>query len=229
MHISILVFHAAYILIQDEDVTKLIFRFKELVMLLSRVLVISSLIFSSTAFAEGSGLDVNLNNNAAQFQFIAEASDLVEGNSALHAGYLYNDSGNMFVDAGLIVKGEGEEEAGPIIAMGVKAVLGTVDRTATALVAASRDTGSAIAVGGELGYMFPTAIPVGIVAEYYVAPKILAFADAERFNQFTIRLELVVSPQAKAYFGYREIGFGFKTTGSGVVDSGTFVGVALSF
>ena len=194
-------------------------------MLMSKILVISLLVLSPAAFA--GGVDINLNNTTLQFQGSASASDFIEGNSELHAGLLFNDLNNIFVDAGLVVRGGGEEEAasGPIAAAGVKAVFGSIHRVAST----TAEFGSAIAVGGEFGYALPTVAPVAIVVEYFFSTKILTFADAERFNQFGLRLELMGSPQAKVYLGYREIGFGLKSGGSATLDSGTVLGVNAKF
>lgn len=196
-------------------------------MLFSRVLAVSMLMLSPAAFAEGGGLDINLNNNAAQFQFSASGSDLIEGNAELHAGLLYNDTNNIFVDAGLLAKSEGESEnGGPIIAVGAKGVFGSIHPP---LRPGTTDTGSAIAVGGEFGFAIPSNVPIALIAQYYASPKIMTFADADRFNQFGVRLELAASPQARIYIGYREIGFGMKKTGSELLDSGTVAGVKVSF
>lgn len=191
----------------------------------SKILVISLSLLSPAVFA--GSVDINLNNTAMQFQSGASASDFIEGNSELHAGLLFNDLNNIFVDAGLIVRGGGEEEAasGPITAAGVKAVFGSIHRVASTTI----DTGSAIAVGGEFGYAFPTVTPVALVVEYFFSTKIMTFVDAERFNQFGLRLELMGSPQAKVYLGYREIGFGLKSGGSTTLDSGTVLGVNAKF
>ncbi|KAF0206613.1 MAG: hypothetical protein FD173_103 [Gallionellaceae bacterium] len=69
----------------------------------SKILVISLSLLSPAAFA--GSVDINLNNTAMQFQGGASASDFIEGNSELHAGLLFNDLNNIFVDAGLTVKG----------------------------------------------------------------------------------------------------------------------------
>jgi hypothetical protein len=91
------------------------------------------------------------------------------------------------------------------------------------------DTLSAIAVGGAAVLGLPTAVPVAFVVEYYASPKIMSFADSERFDQFGLRLEVGVSPQARIYVGYREIGFGIKSGGSAEIDKSSFVGVTASF
>lgn len=190
-------------------------------MLPNRVLAVSLLVFSPAVFADF--LDVNLNNNAAQFQ--VSANDLIEGVSGAHAGVLYNDQSNLFFDAGVLAKGGGGEESTPgvSIGVGVKAVFGTINDTG------KTSTVSGIGVGGELAFALPTPTRVAIVGEYYAAPKIMAFADAERFNQFGLRLEIEASPEASIYLGYREIGFGVKSTGSLTLDKGTVLGAHLKF
>ncbi|KAF0205664.1 MAG: YfaZ family [Gallionellaceae bacterium] len=203
-------------------------------MFLSRTLAVSLLVLSSAAFADS--IDVNLNNNAAAFRFNSSASDFIEGNSELSVGLLYNDANNKFADAGLIIKGGSEEEGAPglSVGVGVKGVFGSNYRVVTAATAATAavtttDTLSAIAVGGAAVFGLPTAVPVAFVVEYYASPKIMSFADSNRFNQFGLRLEVAVSPQAKIYVGYREIGFGIASGGSAEIDKSSFVGVTASF
>ena len=203
-------------------------------MLLRRILVVSLLVLSPAAFADS--LDINLNNNAAAFKFNSSASDLIEGNSELHAGVVYNDANNLFFDAGLLVRGGSEEEGAPglSVGVGVKGVFGTI-QPQPGVVGATSSTVSGIGVGGELVFTLPTPTRVAFVAEYYASPKIMSFADAQRFDQLGLRLEVEVSPQARVYIGYREIGFGVKNTGlvggsgSLALDKGTHVGVIVSF
>lgn len=193
-------------------------------MLLSRVLAASMLILSPVAFADS--FEANLNNTAAQFKYAASASDVVEGNSEFYGGFLYNDASNLFFDGGLLVRSgsEGGDGGGVSVGIGAKGVLGTLHPTTT-----TSNTASAIAVGGELAFALPTPTRVALVGEYYVSTKITSFGDAERFNQFGVRLEVEVSPQAQVYLGYREIGFGLKNQGGLTLDRGTFAGVKLSF
>lgn len=193
-------------------------------MFLNRVFAVSLLIASPAVFADS--LDVNLNNNAAAFKFNSSASDFIEGNSEIYGGLAYNDRNNMFFDAGLIVKGGEEDSPGLSIGVGVKGVFGVIHPTN---LPNTTDTGSALAVGGEAVFALPTPTRIAVVGSYYASPKIMSFADAERFNQFGVRVEVEVSPQANVYFGYREIGFGIKNNGSQTLDSGTHLGVLVLF
>jgi len=195
-------------------------------MLLSRFIAVALLVVSPSVLADS--MNINMNNTSAQFKYGLSASDMIEGNSEIQVGLLYNDTGNLFFETGLIVKGGGEEDApGLSVAVGAKGVFGTMPAKATST--NSSFSGAGIAVGGELILAFPTESRVAIVTEYFASPKIMSFSDAERFNQFGIRLEVGVSPQATVYMGYREIGFGGKAVGSAVIDKGTHIGVLIMF
>jgi hypothetical protein len=199
---------------------------KEFVMQLSRLVAVALLVVSPAVLADS--LDINMNNTSAQFKYGASASEFIQGNSEIQVGLLYNDTGNMFFETGMMVKGGGEENApGLSVGVGAKAVFGTIP--AKNLSTNSSFNGAGIAVGGALALAFPTESRVAIVAEYFASPKIMAFADAQRFNQFGLRLEIGVSPQANIYLGYQEIGFGGQTVGSVVIDKGSRIGVVMMF
>jgi hypothetical protein len=193
-------------------------------MSLLRTFASLALFISPAAYADF--VDINMNNTSAQFKAGMSASGIGDGNAELQSRLLYNDNSDLLVDAGLMVKGPGggeEGEAGMIAGGGLKAVAGTLHQpTATHNLLC-------IAIGGEFGYALPTAIPFAVIGEYLGSPKILSFADTERFNQYGVRLELAASPQAKIYMGYREVGFGIKNTGSVVFDMGTHVGLTVTF
>jgi len=197
-------------------------------MLLNRILAVSLLALSPAAFADS--MNINLNNNAAQFQFGASASDYIEGDSEFQGGILYNDANNLFFDAGIMVNGGDGDGSSPglNVSIGAKGVFGSINAVPPAA-AGTTDTVSAIAIGGELAFVLPTPTRIALVGQYYGSPKIMAFADAERFNQLGLRLEFEASPQANVYLGYREIGFGIKGRGSETLDKGTAVGVIVSF
>lgn len=186
-----------------------------------RFFTISLFAMSQTALADA--LDVNLNNNTAAFKYSASVRSLNKANSEIHVGALYNDSKNTFADIGVLVKGENNSVPGMSIGVGVKALTGSIHYGPF-----TRNM-SAIAIGGEVGYTIPTAKQIAIVGEYFAGPKITTFGDAERFNQFGLRLEYEVIPQTRAYIGYREINFGIKANDSSMLDSGWHAGVRISF
>lgn len=194
-------------------------------MLAGRVLVVFMLACSPAAFADS--FDVNMNNTAVQVKYGASASDIGDGNAEFQGRFLYNDAGNRLADVGLKVKGGGSGEEGPglIAGGGVKGLYGAINQG----VGVPAISVSCIAVNAELGVSLPSTIPISLIGEYSVATKIMSFADAERYDEFVLRVEAVITPQAKIYYGYREIGFGIKNVGSVLFDSGTYAGMTLTF
>jgi predicted porin len=192
-------------------------------MMFRRVITVFLLITSPLAFADA--LDISLNNNAAAFQYSASAGGVIQGNSDLHIGLLYNDSMNTLVDAGLLVKGDEGDTQGVTLAVGAKVLVGMIKNYSV-----NTENVSAIVIGGELGYAFPAAKQLSGAVYYFAGPKITTFGDANRANQWGVHLDYEVSPGTKVYVEYREINFGIATTGqTATLDSGTYVGVKLSF
>lgn len=191
-------------------------------MLLSRVfLALLLLLTGSLALADS--IDINLNNSAAQLKYNASASGIGDGNAEIQGGVLLNDTNDMLSEVGLMILSPGGEEGGLSAGGGLKGVYAKQTQNGTT------NNFAVIAVGAHVDYTLPGTTPISLVGEYFGSPKIISFADAERFNQYGIRLELAASPQAKIYLGYREIGFGIKATGSIIFDMGTHVGMVISF
>ena len=197
-------------------------------------------------------MDVNMNNNMAQIKFGSSASGMAEGNAELQSGMLYNDKGNILLEAGLKVKGnkaqssgggepqgdgESEEEDGgdssvssvPIESGmfgggGVKGLFGSINQ------GAATHTVACFGFGAEMGFALPTAVPIQLVGELFTTLRLITFLDAERYSEYSVRIEAIVSPQAKVYIGYHNIGFGIrKSVGSVTLDNGSYIGISASF
>ncbi len=182
------------------------------------------LLASPLAFSDA--LDISLNNNAVAFKYDTSAAGLIQGNADMTVGMLYNgNSMNSLVDAGMLVKGD-DNGSGATIAFGAKALAGMIKNYApgTTLDVAS------IVIGGELDYAFPAAKQLNAAFYYFAGPAITTFGDANRANQWGLRLDYEVNQGAKVYAEYREANFGVVTTGqTAKLDSGTYMGVKLAF
>lgn len=179
--------------------------------------------------AHADSLDINMNNTSAQFKAGISASGLGEGNAEIQGRLLYNDSGDQLVDVGPVVQGPGGggEDGGG--APGTIAGGGLRFLVANSHQPGATYTLACLTLGAEFGFALPTSVPLAIIADYAGSPKILSFADAERYNQYGIRLEFGASQKAKIYFGYREVGFGVKNFGSIILDKGSHVGLSIAF
>ncbi len=187
-----------------------------------RILAVSLLPLSTPLFADE--FDINMNNSAVQLRYDTSAG-IGEGPAKLRGGLLMNDSNNLLAEVGVAASGGGGEEGAgaPVGGGGLKGLFGSIQKNGVT------STVAGIAIGLEGGYGLPTAVPVNLVGEYQFALKIISFLDSERFSQYGLRIEVAASPQAKIYVGYREISFGIKDAGSAVLDSGTHIGMRLSF
>jgi len=186
-----------------------------------RLLAVFLMTFSSVVFA--GSVNVNMSNHAAQF----EVGYSVNGNADMQSGFLYNDQSSVIIDTGLVANGGnggGDQEAASGLSGGggVKAIAGTIKQSGAG------NFVSCIAIGGQVTYSFPEAPAFAVSGEYFTALKITSFGDADRFNQFGLRIEMG-PPHAKFFLGYREITFDIIGAGGVSVDKGGYTGIMFSF
>ncbi len=182
----------------------------------------SILTASSAAFADA--IDVNLNNNTAQFQYSTANGPSAQGRADLHGGVLYNNNKSLLFNAGIMVRNNLENAPGVSAGIGLEALAASIkDLPPTAYSA------SAIALDVLLRYSPPTASHFGIAGELHYAPRIMTFGDAVRYSQGIVRAEYELAPQTLVYIGYRRTSFGMKIGPSAVLDSGAIIGFKLGF
>ena len=187
-------------------------------MLLHRLVALSFLAVSTTAFADS--FDINLRDTSAQLQYSAKLGQATLGKSELHLGYLYTSHNNSYIDLGMLVKDEVSPNApGLMVGFGVKGLLAKVPA----------HTSSAVALGGMVRFAPPPVPRLGLVATAYWSPTIMTFGDADRTVETGARVEYEVIPQAAAYIGYRKIKVGLKGLNDATVDEGAHIGVRMSF
>ena len=178
---------------------------------------------SMVAMAGADTLDVGLSDTTAHFKYGVPSS--VTGRSELYAELMYNDIGSVLGGVGLLVANDEAKAPGLTIGAGAKAVSAFI-KTGTI----TRYNASAVALGLQMRYEFPSERRFAVAGDIYVAPKIITYGDAERYQQVGARLEFSLSPQMQIYAGYRRMVFNIKNT---VVDAvlvdGTHLGLQLSF
>ena len=193
-------------------------------MKLTRTLSLLLLFTSPLALADA--FDISLNNNAIAASYSLSAAALIQGNSDVNAGILYNDSMNSLADIGLLVKGDDGEGAAMTLGVGAKALVGMIKN----YIPGTTQNVGAIVIGGELGFAFPAAKQLSAGFYYFAGPKITTFGDANRANDWGLHLDYEVSPGTKVYIEDREVNFGIISTGqTATLDSGTYMGVRMTF
>lgn len=169
-------------------------------------------------------LDVNLNNNTAQFQFSTANGVQAQGNADLHAGVLYNNRNSVLVNAGVMVENTLEGSPGVTIGVGMEALAATIKDNKP-----FRSNASAIALDALVRFSPDSAPQLGFSGGLHYAPNILTFGDAVRYSQGTVRIDYELAPQTMVYAGYRRITFGIKHQQAAVLDNGLHVGFKLAF
>ena len=187
---------------------------------------LSLLLFFTSPLALADAFDISLNNNAIAASYSLSAAALIQGNSDVNAGILYNDSMNSLADIGLLVKGDDGEGAAMTLGVGAKALVGMIKN----YIPGTTQNVGAIVIGGELGFAFPAAKQLSAGFYYFAGPKITTFGDANRANDWGLHLDYEVSPGTKVYIEDREVNFGIISTGqTATLDSGTYMGVRMTF
>ena len=92
--------------------------------------------------------------------------------------------------------------------------------------------GGAVAIGGQVRYVFPGNAPLAVLGEIFYAPEVTSISEFNRLLEYRVALELEVTPSARAYIGYRMMEVKFDTAGTSVnyeVDDSANIGVRFEF
>lgn len=188
--------------------------------MLRKVLAVSLLSLTTAAAADT--LDIALSDASAQFKYGVPGG--LAGKSEIYAELMFNDVNSIIGGVGLLVANDELNVPGLTIGAGAKAVFATIKETPT------RKNASALAIGVQARYELPVERRVAFAGELYFAPKIIAFGDVERYQQYGARAEFSVSPQMQVYGGYRRTSFVVKNSGAdAVLINGPHIGIQLSF
>lgn len=188
--------------------------------MLRKILAIS--LMSVATLSSADTLDIGLSNTTAQFKY-GVASGLA-GKSEMYAELMYNDKNSMIGGVGLLVANDEMNVPGLTIGVGGKAVVALIKETPV------RNKASAIALGAQVRYELPAERRLAFAGELYLAPKIITYGDADRYQQYGARAEFSISPQVQVYGGYRKTWFVLKNTSTeAVLINGPHIGVQLSF
>ena len=179
--------------------------------------VVMMLLGSAAATAQE--IDLTLSDSSALFRYLKQ-SHSAYGQSELDAGLLYTENNDFLLMLGMQVMGEaGSGSPGLNLGIGVKGFTANTD-VYDLLV---------LAIGGELHYSPPSMSRVGLRAQIYHAPNIVAFMDADRFTYSTLSVEYDLLQQAKVYVGYRNVRASINGQSSADLDDDTHIGFRIMY
>jgi hypothetical protein len=176
-------------------------------------LVSSSLTFGNT-------FDFSFNDSAGALKYTAAIPN--HENADFEGGALADKANNNLFEAGIMLKGEPNENAAGWLALGGKALAGLIHnyQPGTTLNAES------LMIGGELGYIIQANKRYSVAFYDYLGPGATTFGVANRAYQWGGHLDYDLNSGAKLYVEYRETDFRITATGqSATLDSGIYVGI----
>ncbi|TDX22860.1 YfaZ precursor [Modicisalibacter xianhensis] len=168
----------------------------------------------TTSLAQASGLDVNINNEAARFAASGEVSPGIE----LGGSLLSSDDNGGLTAAGIQLMGT---ESTRTYEVGAGPHLSHYD--------SDHGKGGGLGLGG-FGYVYLPAVPKLSVGGYGVyTPGALTYQDFDHGSELGARARYRVAHNVQAYVGYRRVGAEFDDGDNETLDSGPLVGVNLLF
>ena len=170
-------------------------------------------------------IDLSLSNDTALIRYATPISYSGAGKTDVDFGLMYTESDDVMILGGIEMMGEaGSHAPGLHFGVGIKGYGVSLD---------SGDDIGSITLGAKGWYVPPQINRLGLVAQLYFGPDITTFGDAEKFWDFSGRVEYEVLPEAAVYVGYRNVRARLEKNVSGNkdvdLDKGWHIGVRMSF
>jgi len=166
----------------------------------------------------------------AEITFFTQNASFGYGGADIGAGILFNQYNDFIANGSTLVSGN---SAGDVKALqfgvGAKLYGGDISGPDATRVDIK---GGAVAIGGQIRYVFPSSTPLAVLGEVFYAPEVTSISEFDRLLEYRVALELEVTPSARAYVGYRLMEVDFKAFGGNVryeVDDSANIGVRFEF
>ncbi len=193
-------------------------------MLRKALITIAALL--STTNVTAAGLDLKLSSETAEVTFLTQSATFGYGGADIGIGLFINEQDDFLVNGSIIVSGSGTGDVRALhFGVGGKIYAGRLDFGPNV----PDPSGGAIAIGGNLRYVFPSSTPFAILVEGFWAPSVTSFSDFDRLVEYRAALELEVTPSARAYIGYRKLEVELDTGLKDVLDDNAHIGVRFAF
>lgn len=171
-------------------------------------------------------LDIRLGGDSARFMYATEVFGGTFGPSSVEFGVYFDEDNDSLYHVGFFIQSESLDNPFSI-SIGTRAYYGDVGN-APAPDGPQTDM-AAIAIGGELIYAPKGFAGFGFAANYYVAPSVVSFMDADKFVEYGARVEFSITEAAKLILGYRNIEVDREDGINIEIDSSFIFGIGLRF
>ncbi len=181
-------------------------------------------------YASAGALDFRVGQDMAELTFFTQNASFGYGGADIGVGVLFNQYNDVIANGSILVSGN---SAGDVKALqfgvGAKIYGGDINGPDARRVDIK---GGAVAIGGQIRYVFPGSAPFAVLGEVFYAPEVTSISEFDRLLEYRLALELEVTPSARAYVGYRMLEVDFNAFGSNQnyeVDDSANIGVRFEF
>ena len=197
--------------------------------MLRKALIITTLLIPINNVSAGA-IDFCVGKDMAELTFFTQNASFGYGGADIGIGVLVNEYNDVIANGSILVSGS---SAGDVKALhfgvGAKLYAGDLNGPDTVPIDIQ---GGAVAIGGQIRYVFPGSAPLAVLGEIFYAPEVTSISEWDRLLEYRLALELEVTPSARAYVGYRMLEVEFNTFGQSVdyeVDDSANIGVRFEF
>ena len=196
-----------------------------------RKTIISLLALMPLTQVNASGIDFRLGSDTAELVYLTESATFGYGGADIGLGILINDDDDYMASASILVSGTSQGDVRSLhFGVGAKVYGGVVDFPRPEyLTEMDNQSGGALAIGGQIRYVFPSRRPFALVGEAFAAPSVTSLSDFEGIKEFRAALEVEITPSARAYVGYRMLEVELDGGVEIKLDDHANVGVRFSF
>lgn len=182
------------------------------------------LILAPLSQASATGIDFRLGSKTAEITALTQSATFGYGGADIGYGFFFNENNDYIASGSMLVSGSSSGDVRALhFGVGAKVYLGQLDLQPQKL------EGGALAIGGQVRYVFPASTPLAILGEAFIAPSVTSMSDFEGITEYRVALELEVTPSARAYVGYRQMKAELASGVKYKLDDNAHVGVRFSF
>ena len=197
--------------------------------MLRKALIVTTLLIPFNNVSAGA-IDFRVGQDMAELTFFTQNATFGYGGADIGVGVLFNEYNDVIANGSILVSGSAAGEVkGLHFGVGAKLYGGDINGPDNASVDIQ---GGAVAIGGQVRYVFPGSAPLAVLGEVFYAPEVTSISEFDRLLEYRVALELEVTPSARAYIGYRMMEVGFDTAGTSVdyeIDDSANIGVRFEF
>ena len=175
-------------------------------------------------------IDFRVGKDMAELTFFTQNATFGYGGADIGMGVLFNEHNDIIANGSILVSGSSKGDIKALhFGVGAKLYGGDINGPDNSTVDIQ---GGAVAIGGQIRYVFPGNAPFAVLGEVFFAPEVTSIAEFDRLLEYRLAVELEVTPSARAYVGYRVLEVKFDAFGGSVdyeVDDSVNIGVRFEF